>query len=199
MEKWVIALLSIVLFLTACGSNDEKKETEQPKGEKVEVDKGLLNVEVTLPASFFEDTTEEEIKATGEEQGFKEATLNEDGSVTYKMTKAKHDELMDEMKKQVASTVEEIVNSEDYPSIQEISYNQDFSEFDLTVNKEEFENSLSGIGILGIALSSLYYGAFEGRKEEDLKATFNLIDTDTNEVYDTIVYPDALQEGETTE
>ena len=72
MKKLVSLLLTLALMvsLVACGGGSEtqsggnatsEKETENSAG--VQVDEGLLNVDVTLAASFFEDQTEEEIKA----------------------------------------------------------------------------------------------------------------------------------------
>ena len=103
-----ILVLAMVLSLCACGEQKTTSQNEQPPAESmadttdssestaIEVDEGLLNVEVTLPASFFEDESEEEIKAAAEENGFSKCTINEDGSVTYKMTKAKHKEMLAE-------------------------------------------------------------------------------------------------------
>ena len=91
--------------LVACGGGSEtqsggnatsEKETENSAG--VQVDEGLLNVDVTLAASFFEDQTEEEIKAEAKENGYSDCKINDDGSVTYTMSKKKHAEMLDEMK-----------------------------------------------------------------------------------------------------
>lgn len=40
----------------------------------------------------------------------------------------------------------------------------------------------------------MYYQLFEGVDPEDYKVVVDLKDQDTEEVYDTIVYPDALDE-----
>ena len=194
MKKWLLALGAVAL-LAGCGSEEaEKKETETKKSEEVSVDKGLLNVGVTLPESFFADTTEEEIISSAKEEGIKEAKVNEDGSVTYVMSKSKHKEMMKEIKEEMASNVEDIVTSGDYPSIKEISYNKDFSEFDIKVDREAYENGLDGFAIFGLVLSGAYYGAFEGKAEDDLKLTFNMIDAATNEVFDSTVFPDDMEE-----
>lgn len=202
MKKWhIMMLISFAVFLTACNGNETKndkdsKETAETE-DNVEVDKGLLNVEVTLPSTLFEDTPEEEIISNAKTEGFKDVKVNEDGSVTYKMTKAEHEDLMKEMDTEIVATIKELKNSEDYPSIKEITYNDNFTEFDVTVSREQYENGFDGFAILTLAISGMYYGAFDGRKGEDLHVTFNLIDVATNEVFETSVYPDDLEDEET--
>ena len=201
MKKWLIACSATALLLTACGGENEEatkqeKETEENAGESLNVDKGILNVDVTLPASFFEGSTEEEIIAAAKEQGIKEAVVNEDGSVTYTMSKSKHKEMMKEMEDSVVSTIDEIVTSGDYKSIKEITYNKDFTEFDVKVNRQQYEEGFDGFAIFGLVIASAYYGAFDGKSGEDLQITFNMIDETTGEVYDTAIYPDEWESEE---
>ena len=201
MKKWLFAAGAIALLLAGCGNEKESEATkeEQSSGESVDVEKGLLNVEVTLPASFFEGETEEEIVAGVKEEGISEATVNEDGSVTYKMSKSKHKEMMKEMEDSIVETIKEVVESDDYPSIKEISYNKDFNEFDVNVDRELYENGFDGFAILGLVMGSAYYSTFNGDSLEDTKITFNMIDENTGEVFATSVYPDDLEETEETE
>ena len=107
----LVLALAMSLSLCACGGKsggEAPAESEEPdavaspdgesEGSGIQVDEGLLSVEITIPASFFEEKTEDEIKADAEENGFTGCTVNEDGSVTYKMSKARHREMMDGMK-----------------------------------------------------------------------------------------------------
>ncbi|MBO1915034.1 hypothetical protein J4G37_60685, partial [Microvirga sp. 3-52] len=60
MEKIGILVSALMLlFLVAC-SSDSSESAKADTGEKVAVDKGIVNVEVTLPASFFEGEDIEE-------------------------------------------------------------------------------------------------------------------------------------------
>ncbi|MGM9945786.1 MAG: hypothetical protein ACI33M_12615 [Lysinibacillus sp.] len=195
MKKWLIACIATALLLTACGGENEEatkqeKETEENAGESLNVDKEVFNVDVTLPANFFLYLTEEEIIAAAKEQGIKETVVNEDGSVTYTMSKSKYEETMKEMEDATVSAIDEIVKSEEYTSIKEISYNKDFTEFDMKVNRQQYEESLDSFAIFGLFIASAYYGAFDGKLSEDLQIIFNMIDETTGEVYDTVIYPD---------
>jgi hypothetical protein len=201
MKKWLLAAGATALLLAGCGDEKESEATkeEQSSGESVNVEKGLLNVEVTLPANFFEGETEEEIVAGAKEEGISEAVVNEDGSVTYKMSKSKHKEMMKELEDGIVEMIKEVVESGDYPSIKEISYNKDFDEFDVKVDRAAYENSLDGFAILGLIMGSSYYCAFDGVSPEEMKITFNVVDVNTGEVFETSVYPEDLEEGSETE
>ena len=186
MKKWLIAFSATALLLTACGGENETKENS---GESLNVNKGMVNVDVTLPASFFIAATEEEIIAEAKENGVTETVVNEDGSVTYTMSKSKHKEMMKEMGDSVLSTIDEIVNSEDYTSIKDISYNKDFTEFDVKVNRQQYEEGFDSFAIFGLVIVSTYYSAFDGNSGEDLRILFNMVDETTGEIYDTAIYP----------
>ena len=195
MKKWLIACIATALLLTACGGENEK-ETEENAVESLNVDKEVFNVDVTLPANFFLYSNEEEIIAAAKEQGIKEAVVNEDGSVTYTMSKLKYEETMKEVEDSTVSAIDEIVKSEEYTSIKEISYNKDFTEFDMKVNRQQYEESFDSFAIFGLVMVSTYYSTFDGKSREDLQITFNMIDETTGEVYDTAIYPDEWESEE---
>jgi hypothetical protein len=207
MKKILFAILISVLFiLTACStSNDANKEVikEKPDGKKteetggtLEVDKGLLSVEITIPSTLMEGEDIDNVVAEAKKDGIKDVTKNEDGSVTYKMSKAQHKKMMKEMKTNVTTYVDEIVNDEDFASIQDIKHNGSFSEFTVVVDKAAFENSFDGFATLGLGMSGMYYQAFDGTSGDKLNVTVYTKDASTGEVFSTVVYPDALEEME---
>jgi hypothetical protein len=192
MKKLFIGMALTVAMLAACG-DDEAATKKGDSEQEIAVDKGLLDVELTLPADLFEGQTEDEIIANAKEEGVKEVKVNEDGTVYYKMSKSEHKKMMEAMKQGVVESITEIVNSDDFPSIKEISYNKDFTEYDITVDRTAFDNSMDGFVLFSLAISSTYYNAFDG-KSDDLKFTMNMIDEATGEVFDTTVLPDDLEE-----
>lgn len=207
MKKKLLAFLLLsLLILAACSSKDdanekdnnnkqEEKKTEEPGG-AVAVDKGLLNVEVTIPASFLEGEDIDNVVAEAREDGIKDVKKNDDGSVTYRMTKAKHKEMMEEMKANVTKYVDELINDDDFASIKDIEYNKDFSKFTLEVDKEAFENSFDGFATLGLAMSGMFYQLFEGVDEGKLNVTIETVDQSTGEVFGTVDYPEAFEDTE---
>lgn len=204
--KFVVLGL-VMLLLTACSSADTTNESqgsdkndeevagsESTDNEKVDVDKGLLNVEITLPASFFEDDDIDEVIADAKEDGVAEVTQNEDGSLTYKMSKAKHKEMMAEMEKGLLEYVDELKNDEEFSSIKDVTYHKSFSEFTIVVEREAYENSFDGFAILGLGMTGMYYQLFDGVNSDKNKVTIHLKDESTGEVFDSVVYPDDLDE-----
>ena len=192
MKKWLIAFSATALLLTACG---RENKTEENYIDFLNVNKGIVNVDVTLPASFFIEATEEEIIAEAKGNGIIETVVNKDDSVTYTMSKSKYNEMMKEIGDSIVSTIDEIVNSGDYTSIKEISYNKDFTEFDVKVNRQQYEEGFDGFAIVGLVMVSTYYNAFEGKLGEDLQTIFNMVDETTGEIYDTAIYPDDWKLG----
>ena len=189
----LLFLLVLSIMLVACSSKDE----ESKNANNVDVDKGLVNVEVTLPASLFEDTDMESLKKEAKEDGVKEVIINDDGSVTYKMSKSQHKKMLKEMETTIVDSINDIEKDEDFPSIKTIDYNKSFTKYTIEMDQEIHKNgSMDGFAFLNLAIQSLYYQLFNGVSEEDYKVTIQLKNEETKEIFDTIVYPDDLQTNE---
>jgi predicted small lipoprotein YifL len=179
MRKLLLSMLVLMtmLVIAACGEKEktdgasnenesvekaESTDNKENKDESIEVDKNLLSVEVTLPASMFEDQNIDDVIAQAKEDGVKEVIKNSDGSLTYKMSKSKHSEMMKEMQDQLTANIEEMKTSEDFVSIKDVTHNKSFSEFTMIVDKEAFENSFDGFAAFGLGLSGMMYQLFDG-------------------------------------
>lgn len=199
-----LVLIASVMFITACASTETSETDEnQDESEKeveneggVEVDKGLLNVEVTLPELFLEEEEMEEIIEEAKEDGISEVKQNEDGSLTLKMSKKEHKKMMKEMNDDIVESVDEMINDDDYDSIKDITYNKSFSEFTMVVNKEGFEDGLDGFAALGLGILGMYFQVFNGDDLEKNKVKILVQDESTGDVFNEITYPDALEEME---
>lgn len=201
LKKILILFLVPLFILSACGKNEksnEKEDVSKNDGENqsIEVEKGLLNVEITLPASFVdtEEENHEQLIADAKADGVKDVIVNDDGSLTYKMSKAKHKEMLAEMKTGLLETIDEIKNSEDYLSIKDVEHNKSFTEFTLTVDQEMFENSFDGFATMGIGMSAMFYQLFTGASVDDYKVSIDIINEESGAVIETVVYPDAFEE-----
>lgn len=169
-----------------------KENVVETESQSIEVDKGILSVEITLPASFFEGEDISSIADVNKDNDIK-VTKNSDGSVTYKMSKSKHNELMQEIKNSLIDYIEEVKNNEDYKSIEDITYNKTFSELTMVVDQEAFEGSLDGFVAFGLGMMSLYYQLFNGVNPENYKVTIHLKNVGTGGIFRDIVYPDAFE------
>lgn len=195
-KSHVILLLLTFVILSACSNDkaDLSKVDTDDGGKTVEVDKGLMNVEITFPAVLFENQNVDDIIENAKAEGVSEATKNDDGSLTYKMPKSVHKKMVEEMEEDIVNLVNETKGSTDFPSIEDITYNKKFSEFTLVVEKEAYENSFDGFASLTLGMSGMYYQVFNGEKAEDIKVKISVKDEATGEVFHDVTYPDALDE-----
>lgn len=206
LRKLVIIFAS-ALFLLACSSaddgadkngiNDSEQKSEQETTEQgIEVDKGLMNVEITLPEMFFEDEELADIEKEMEKNHEANVTKNEDGSITVKMSKKEHKQLLNEMSEEFIETIDDIIADNEFISIKDISYNRDFSEMNIFVDRGDFENSLDGFALFSLGFSSLLYQLFDGKDIEKDKVTMFIVDDATGDVFEEVVYPDVFDEIE---
>ena len=104
--------------------------------------------------------------------------------------------MMSEIKEDFMETITNIIDDKEFASIHNITYNNDFTEINMVVDQEQFENSFDGFVTLNLGVSSLFYQAFQGKDLEKEKVTILLEDSATNEIFQEIIYPDVLDEME---
>ncbi len=198
--KKLFTVLAALILLTACSSEEagkkDNKEESAKKDESVEVDKKLFNVEVTLPASMFENESLETIKADAKENGIKDVTQNEDGSITYKMSKSTHKKMLKDIAASIDETIEETKTSEDFVSIKDIKHNDSYSEFTMIVEKEKYENSMDAFATMSLGMSGMMYQMYDGVSTDDYSVTVKVEDEASGEILEEVVYPEDLEEAE---
>lgn len=159
----------------------------------IEVDEGLLSTEVRLPMSLFmfgkdesaKPPTQEELQAAVDKEGRDiEVTVNDDQTVTYRMSRGEYDRFKDELKKSMDTSIQETINKEAniYKSV---TYNDDMSEFEIVVDRKALEDSWSFAG-LGFLITAGFYQAFLGLDESERFVILNYVDEKTGEVFDTV-------------
>jgi hypothetical protein len=199
-------ILAGMLVLSACSSNSDKEAVAEEKSstevkeqetsdseEAASVDKGLFSVEVTIPASMFEGENLDTVIADAEAEGIK-ASKNDDGSVTYKMSKSQHKEMLAEIKQSITDSIEEMKTGEDFVSIKDITFNKAFTEFTMVVDKATYENSMDGFASFALGIGGMMYQMYDGVDPDKYKVKILIQDEETNEVFDEIVFPDDMNE-----
>lgn len=154
MRKVITFALAVLLLLSGCGGEAKAPEptamptaaptatpepttapTPEPTEEPIiEVDEGVFDVTITIPPELAEGTTQEELDATAEEMNYKSATLNEDGSVTYVMTRAQQRQLLTDLRNTINEEFLAVSESEDYPGIETVVANDDMTEILVSLN-----------------------------------------------------------------
>lgn len=195
MKKKILAVLlaaTMTLSMIACGGEEESEPTETATTETsedgesseldaigdIEVEENLFSVELTIPADYVGETTQEELDQIAEENGYKSITLHEDGSATYVMKKSQHEEMMEGIADEINLGLEEMVNSEDY-NFTAIEANSDFTEITVTTTSTELNMSES-FAVMVIYMYGGMYHVFNGTTVDNIHVDF--VNADTGEV-----------------
>lgn len=186
MKKIIIILFAMFIILTGCGenkavNNPEKDLENENKEAALEVDKKLLSVDIRLPIEMIEEegvdieTTLEEIRKT---EGINKVTLNNDGTVTYNMTKNKHNEMMQTIEESLMESSNELLESPNN-SIVKIENSKDYTLFEVYVDPSRY-NEFELFTALSFYIQGIYYNAFNGNSDAEIIVKF--INNDTNEI-----------------
>ena len=170
--------------------NTQPSETPAENSSSLEVDSGLFNVEITIPQTFFMnvDMTTFDPDTYAEENRFKSAVVNEDGSITVKVSKSRHNEMIAEYAQTVNNSFAEIV--ETTPYITEITSDKHFTMVVMNVEKIGYESEFDLTPFL-IGLQTMLYQQIAGI---ELHCEVTVRDKDTEEILATALYPDNLQQ-----
>lgn len=157
------------------GQKASQASTTEDEG-GIDVDKGLMNVEITIPAESaeyygFSFESQEEADAYAKEQGFKSATLGDDGSVTIVMSKSQHKKTMEELNKTIDEALQAMIGSEDYPNITAVEHNDNYTEIKVTTESEELSLNES-FSTLVFYIYGGMYNAFNGTPVDNIHIDF---------------------------
>lgn len=195
-KKLIISIMATCFIaITACG----KESNEEPANEvnvetssnietdndllgglgDVETDKNLFSVEITIPADIAGEITQDELDKEVEEKGYKSATINPDKSVTYIMSKKQHQELLEELEKEIKNSLNDIVGSDECPNITKIETNDNFSEFEVTTKSEKLDLTES-MSVISYYMYGGIYNIYAGNDVDGINVKF--INADTGEI-----------------
>lgn len=193
MKKLFNGLLAALMCTNLCacsnGSDSVAEASSVSSSEEtktLEVDENLLTVEYTIPASFYEDTTAEEAAQEMIDTGnYIDVTINEDGSITAKQTKAKRDEGLVKYRQQIDEQIEEYLNGEDaVASFISIDYSNDMDEFSIYVDPNTY-SEWDTLYALTFEMSGYFYQLMNGVSVDDMDVIVNFINNDTGEILNT--------------
>lgn len=112
------------------GQESAGGSTSAPAGEK-EKD----SVTIVIPTVYEDVETQQEADEIRDRNGYESAVLEEDGSLTIVMSRSVYDEMIRQYKESVDKGIAEITAGDS--SIVKIEYNEDYSEFTVTVSEDE--------------------------------------------------------------
>lgn len=172
----VILIILSLLVLTGCGKSEPTNQVEDEP--IVGVDEGLINVEITIPAGFIGEQTQEDLTAIANENGYESITLNSDGSATYKMNKLQHKKMMKEMYDGFKQSLNEMIGSEDYPNFTEIEFNENFTDFTIKTKSKELDMNES-FSVMAFYMYGGMYNLYSGEEVDNVHVKF--VNSDSGE------------------
>lgn len=154
-------------------------------GEAIELDE--YTVELTLPAEYIGDATQEQLTQTAKELGYQSITLNADGSATYIMTEAQHEVMLGDMRNSLKQAVAQMIGSADYPSFSNVTVDDDFTKFMITTINTSC-TSEEDQAVLNLIMYSGIYHIFKGEAAESVRV--DVVNIDSNDI---IYYYDSAE------
>lgn len=137
----------------------------------VEVKNGFLTVSITLPKGFVTDEVSQKKLDAEAGDNYLSAKLNEDGSVTYKLTKAQHGAMLKGITKSMAESLQEMINDDEKYGIAEIKHNDTYSVFDVTMDTDTL-GLADSFTLLAFYMYGGMYGIFSGNKVDNVIVNF---------------------------
>lgn len=183
-------VLALVMSLAGCGTAGTPDGPSSDADQSLKAEKKLVNVEVTLPSEFMEDVTQEDLDEQVAEGTFKSATLNEDGSATYVMSRSQHKKMMEQLQQDIQDTLSEMIGSEELPDVTDIKANSDFTEYEIYTTNTEL-SLMEMFMVLGLYMYGGYYTAFAGEPVDDITVTY--YNSDSGDVIDTMTYKETAE------
>ncbi|MDR1773012.1 MAG: hypothetical protein LBS02_20630 [Hungatella sp.] len=179
-------IFSTLILLTSCGKNTNSasaisetistetsiKESNTNAETKNNLDAiGNADVELNIPAKLIGEQAQDDLNELCKQKGYKSITLNDDGSATYILTKKQHKKMMNELKDNINSSISEMIGSEDFPNFTDITYNENFTEFEISTKSTEL-NMADRFSILGFYMYGGMYNIFNGTAADNISVKF---------------------------
>lgn len=147
----------------------------------IDVDKGLFDVTITFPADFASDITQEEIDQQVADGKVHSGQINEDGSVTYVMSKDQNKAIVDGISESIQSSLDDMIGTDDYPNFTSIDHNADYTSFTVKTTTKPGETAISdSMSVLVFSTCGQTYGIVSGNIPENIHVDF--VNADSGEL-----------------
>lgn len=155
-------------------SDDEADETPAEEDQKVEL---------VIPAKYVGLAQDQEyFDGIREEKNYESVTLNEDGTVTYVMTKKQHEEMMVDIKKEVDDGLNETFSDDEemVTYVTNFTHSDDYTKFSITFEKDKM-SYIDAFMLSWVIYSGCYYNDYNGTPDNIV--SMDLINGETGEVF----------------
>jgi hypothetical protein len=168
----------------------ESTVTPNQSSDDISIDKNLLDIEITFPASLYSDTDMSTFntEAYVQENRFKKVVVNDDGSLTITMSRSRQKELMEEFVTEIEESFAEMIEAENTPYISNITNEADFRKVIVDVDRVGYESAFD-LTPISIWFEVYFYQSLAGI---DYHCEVIVRDMDTKEIIKSLVFPDDL-------
>jgi len=144
-------------------------------------------VYVTLPAEMFWDMTVQEIRDGAIQSGYDSGTVNEDGSVTYKMSQRRYISLLEEYRLTMEDIAANLLTGRNrVASFRDIEFEEDYTRVNITVNSAAYLES-DKTHAEAFYDTGIMYQRLRGIEEDDLNIIVSFMNEE-GKVLDTAAY-----------
>lgn len=172
--------------------NDAEIETKTDKEGSggIEVDKNLLSVEINLPPDMAGDLSDFDKETyLKEDEGFLDAEVTSNGSLKIKMTKKKHQEMVEDMKTNLEASFVELIEGTDTPYLKDLSSRNDYKEITISLERATYENTMDFTTLI-VGFSVAMYQVIKG---DEFACNIRIIHFTTKELISDINYPEDIE------
>lgn len=190
MKKIITILMVLIVLISFTGcSNESDEETKTNDSDivetqdsaiqedidklseigEVEVKDGILYVSINLPSSFVSGVTQEDLDNDAG-ASYVDAKLNDDGSVTMKLTKDQYEQMLQDIADELDDSINQLKEDGDY-TISDIKHNEDYTVFDVTVSGSEL-GIYDSFSVIALYFYGGMYNIFAGKDVDKIVVNF---------------------------
>lgn len=188
-HKMICAALAVSLcFLCGCGQDSSSTSSSQASPSPSSQEEALVTI--TLPASYFEGKTEEEVEKAAKEQGVDSVTKTKDGDYQYEMTATAHRRLVNEMRLSLLDAVSSLSDGDSYPSVESVSLSDNLSTLTLKVDAAAYKDGNDRTIVRAVWPSLCVYYYFNGENPKEKSLTVDVRSTEDDSQVEEFVWPE---------
>lgn len=182
---------ALCVMLAGCATENSGNVTSD-QDEYSAVEKATITTRtVTFPAALFEDESSEDVQSSLQEKGCTDIIANDDGSYTATMSIDAYNSFVDSWHQNVMDAFDGMPNSEDWPTITAIDYDDQFFNVTLTISSSEIGLN-EAFAPLQVGVIACMYQQFAG---QPVNCVVSIVDQSGAEL-GSATYPDALDENQ---
>lgn len=191
----VVLMLSLAVLSTGCGDGATKGPApEAPPAAVSEpatsttsaptIDGSRTLVAVTLPPLLVADKTDDDIVIEATKEGIFDVEINDDRSITYRMTMDEHDALLDRVTSEVDAALTSLVDGPDAVASFRSIEHDDYRHFTIEVDRAEWD-SVHSFWSMEVYKWAMTRQAVSGTPLDDLQVVVDFVDDATGAVIHT--------------